>query len=251
MAQSKEFTVFPAIDLLNGQVVRLKMGDRERKTTYSDDPEAIARNWLAAGARWLHVVNLDGAFGDPDLPNQRALEKILKVSSKYTARVQFGGGLRSLASIEQALSIGVSRVILGTVVIEEPDIFYRALEQWGNESIAAGLDARDGFISVRGWKEGTSLSAMTQAQQLQANGLRWLVYTDIARDGLLSGVNIAQTIAIARQTNLQVIASGGVNSLDDVQRVQEAGLDGVIVGQALYSGAIDSLKLLGEEKGAA
>ncbi|MDR3573820.1 MAG: 1-(5-phosphoribosyl)-5-[(5-phosphoribosylamino)methylideneamino]imidazole-4-carboxamide isomerase [Anaerolineaceae bacterium] len=246
---SQSFTIYPAIDLRQGRVVRLRMGELAQQITYSDDPFQIADRWLSAGARWLHVVNLDGAFGEADAANQKALEKILKVSQAAGASVQFGGGLRSLAAIQRALDLGTSRVVLGTVLVEQPDVVIEALQRWGPEQIAAGLDARDGFVRVHGWQEGTPLVAVELATKLKVYGMRWLVYTDIARDGLENGVNLRQTRTVAKASRLQVIASGGANSLEDVERVRRSGLAGVIIGQGLYSGAIDAQALFGKETG--
>jgi len=184
------FTIFPAIDLRQGQVVRLRMGELSQQTTYSDDPSQTALRWLSAGAHWLHVVNLDGAFGDTDTANQKALEKILQVARKYEAAVQFGGGLRSLPAIERALDLGVSRIVLGTVLVEQPEVLQAALQRWGPERIAAGLDARDGLVRVHGWQESTPLRAVDLAKKLKAAGLCWLIFTDIAQDGLESGINL-------------------------------------------------------------
>jgi phosphoribosylformimino-5-aminoimidazole carboxamide ribotide isomerase len=239
----QNFTIFPAIDLRQGQVVRLRMGELSQQTTYSDDPSQTALRWLSAGARWLHVVNLDGAFGETYTANQKALEKILKAAQKYEACVQFGRGLRSLTAIERALDLGVSRVVLGTVLVEQPDDLLEALRHWAPERIAAGLDARDGFIRMSGWRESTTLRAVDLAEKLKAAGLCWLIYTDLAQDGLESGINLEQTTAVAQSTQLQVIASGGASSLEDVERARMEGLAGLIVGQALYSGAIDALAL--------
>ncbi len=241
------FTIFPAIDLRQGQVVRLKMGDPSRQTVYSDDPAHTAGRWLGAGARWLHVVNLDGAFNETDSKNQKALKQILRVANEYGANVQFGGGLRSSAAIDQALGFGVTRVVLGTIVVENRPILEEALSRWGSERVAAGLDARGGLIQVRGWKEGTTLRAIEVAQELQSAGLRWLVFTDIAQDGMGSGINLEQTVELSQTCSLQIIASGGAHSLDDINKVQSAGLAGVIVGQALYSGSITAEQLFSKK----
>jgi phosphoribosylformimino-5-aminoimidazole carboxamide ribotide isomerase len=248
-AAHQSFTIFPAIDLRQGQVVRLRMGELSQQTTYSDDPSQTAVRWLSAGAQWLHVVNLDGAFGESDSANQMALEKIINIAQEYEAGVQFGGGLRSLPAIERALDLGVNRIVLGTVVVEQPDILLAALQRWGPERISAGLDARDGLIRVRGWQESTPLRAVDLAKKLKDEGLEWLIYTDIAQDGLEKGVNLEQTLALAQSSHLQVIASGGTSSLQDVERARQAGLAGLIVGQALYSGAIDVQLLFRKEHG--
>ncbi|HMN61144.1 MAG TPA: HisA/HisF-related TIM barrel protein, partial [Anaerolinea sp.] len=185
-----DFIVFPAIDLRAGQVVRLAEGDPARQTAYSNDPAAAAERWLSEGARWLHVVNLDGAFDQPDAANRAALRAILAVASQAGAKVQFGGGLRSLDAVRVALDLGVERVVLGTLAVERPDLLADAIRQWGVERVAAGLDARDGFVQVRGWQQASPLTALQAAQTLRQAGLHWLVFTDISRDGLQTGLNL-------------------------------------------------------------
>ena len=229
------FTVYPAIDLRAGRVVRLEQGDPARLTAYSDDPAETARRWLDAGASWLHAVNLDGAFGVNDAANRAALEKILESGAK----IEFGGGMRSLDAIERTIKLGVSRVILGTVAVERTDIVQSALEIFGDERIAAGIDARDGFVRLRGWQENSGMSATGLALRMRDLGLRTVIFTDVSRDGLGSGLNIASTRELAEVSGLDVIASGGVHTLDDVKAAYEANLAGVIIGRALYEGTID------------
>ena len=238
------FTVYPALDLRAGKVVRLKEGDPERMTAYSDDPEQTARRWLEAGASWLHVVNLDGAFGENESRNRAALRTILKAAAEFSAYVQFGGGIRSLEAMEEALDLGVQRVILGTIAAEQPEIVGEAIQIFGSKQIAAGLDARDGLIHVRGWKEDSGLPAVDLALQLKKAGLRTVIFTDIRRDGLGSGLNIDATRALTEATGLEVIASGGVLTIEDVIAAREAGLAGTIIGRALYEGTIDLGKAL-------
>lgn len=233
------FTVYPAIDLRLGKVVRLQEGDPARLTNYSDDPAQVANRWLEAGAHWLHVVNLDGAFGESDDVNQEALEKILNIAKRFDACVQFGGGMRSLETIERTLKLGVSRVVLGTISLEQPQVVADALKRFGAEQIAVGIDARDGLVRVRGWKEGSSVSTSDLALQMRALGVRTVIFTDISRDGLGSGLHIAVTKRLAVVSGLDVIASGGVHTLEDVIAVREANLAGVIVGRALYEGTVD------------
>lgn len=237
------FTVFPAIDLRGGQVVRLKEGDPNRQTNYSPDPAAAARRWISAGARWLHVVNLDGAFGESASANLAALAAILYVAVPAGIPVQFGGGLRSLEIIQAALELGVTRVVLGTIVVEQPPVLKEALARWGSERIAASLDAREGMVQVRGWQSATPLLATDLALSLKQAGLRWLVFTDIARDGLQTGLNLPATVELSRQSGLNVIASGGVSRLEDVHQAKAAGLSGAIVGRALYESTIDPTAL--------
>jgi len=236
------FIVYPAIDLRNGEVVRLKEGDPNRMTSYSDDPPQIAKQWLSAGATWLHVVNLDGAFGESDSANQIAVKSILK----FGARVQFGGGLRSLNAIEKIFDLGVSRAVLGTIAIEQPQIVEDAIKKFGAEKIAVGIDARDGFVSVRGWKDDSKILATDLALQMrtlrQAQGDAFglpIIFTDIRRDGLGSGLNIESTRELANVSGLNVIASGGVHTINDVIAARDANLSGVIIGRALYEGTID------------
>lgn len=229
------FTVYPAIDLRAGKVVRLKEGDPAQQTDYSDDPTTVVQRWLHAGADWLHVVNLDGAFGENDQANHSALKSILEFASK----VQFGGGIRSLDVIERALDLGVDRVVLGTVAIENPGVVADAIRQFGVERIAVGIDARDGLVRVRGWREGSGISAIDLAVQMRTLGLRTVIFTDISRDGLGSGLNIPATHQLAEVSGLDVIASGGVHTLEDVNAARNAGLSGVIIGRALYEGTIN------------
>ena len=240
------FTLYPAIDLRGGKVVRLKEGDPTRLTAYSDDPAEIARRWLDAGAPWLHVVNLDGAFGENDAANRAALIEILDMAKPFKACVQFGGGMRSLDGIEAAVSLGVSRVVLGTVAIENPAVVTDALKQFGAERIAVGIDARDGFVRVRGWKENSGVSAIDLALQMRTSGLRTVIFTDVSRDGLGSGLNVASTRALAEISRLDVIASGGVHTLEDVIAARDAKLAGVIVGRAIYEGTLDLKEALME-----
>jgi phosphoribosylformimino-5-aminoimidazole carboxamide ribotide isomerase len=228
------FTVYPAIDLRGGKVVRLKEGDPNRMTEYSDDPAETASRWKSAGAMRLHVVNLDGAFGEKDEANRLALQSILKLG----AQVQFGGGIRSIDAIEQALQLGVSRVVLGTVAVEQPDIVVNALRKFGPEKVAVGIDARDGLVRTRGWLDNSGIPAADLALQMRALGLRTVIFTDIRRDGLGSGLNIPSTRELAERSGLDVIASGGVHLLDDVIAVRDANLTGVIIGRALYEESI-------------
>ncbi len=237
------FTIYPAIDLRGGKVVRLKEGDPARMTSYSDDPAETARRWLDVGATWLHVVNLDGAFGESDNANHTALESILKLG----APVQFGGGMRSLDEIETVLNMGVKRAILGTIAIEQPDVVADALKRFGAERIAVGIDARDGLVRTRGWKDNSGIKATDLVLQMRtlrqaqdgALGLRTVIFTDVSRDGLGSGLNIPSTRELAEVSGLDVIASGGVHTIDDVIAAKEAGLAGCIIGRALYEGTIE------------
>jgi phosphoribosylformimino-5-aminoimidazole carboxamide ribotide isomerase len=234
-------TIYPAIDLRHGKVVRLKYGDPEQQTTYSDDPLATARRWAEAGAHWVHVVNLDGAFGDQAgaAVNRSLLQSLAAVGP----RIQFGGGLRSLADIEAALARGAARVVIGTLAIEQPEVLREAVGRFGSDRVVVGLDTRQGRVKTRGWQSDGGTDAITLGRQIRSAGVNLVVHTDIGRDGDLSGVNREASIDLARETGLQVIASGGVNSIEDVLRLNIAGIEGVIIGRALYTGVIDLKQL--------
>jgi phosphoribosylformimino-5-aminoimidazole carboxamide ribotide isomerase len=235
--------IYPAIDLRHGQVVRLKYGDPNQLTTYSADPLEMARRWAEAGAAWLHVVNLDGAFGDEAgaALNRSLLQSLTAVGPK----LQFGGGLRSLSDIEAALSRGATRVVIGTLAIEQPDVLREAVERFGSDRVVVGLDAQGGRVKTRGWQDDGGNDVIAIGRQIRSVGVNLVVHTDIGRDGDLSGVNGAASIELARETGLQVIASGGVNSIEDVLRLKnQPGIEGVIIGRALYTGAIDLKQLL-------
>lgn len=231
------FTIYPAIDLRHGRVVRLEVGDPDRQTVFSDDPVSVAKAWLDQGASWLHVVNLDGAFNEAGRENLGLLPRLVDLG----ASIQFGGGLRTMADVEWALDLGLSRIILGTAAVKNPALVAEAIERFGPDRVAVGLDARDGQIKIRGWRSDTSLDVLELAQQMVGLGLRTAIHTDIARDGVLTGVNAAASAKLALSSGLEVIASGGVASLDDVRRSKALageGLSGIIIGRALYDGRI-------------
>jgi phosphoribosylformimino-5-aminoimidazole carboxamide ribotide isomerase len=230
----ENFAVYPAIDLHLGQVVRLMQGDLTRQTQYKNSPAETAERWISSGTSWLHVINLDGAFSSADSANQQSLREILKVTARAGVKVQFGGGLRSMDALEQAFQAGVERVILGTIVTQQSDFLAQALQRWGAEQVAVSLDTRNGLVQIHGWQEGTTLQAVGFAQQLAAQGLKWLIHTDVAKDGLLNGPNLAATSQLAQESGLAVIASGGVENIGDVQAAKDANLAGAIVGKALY-----------------
>ncbi len=230
--------IYPAIDLRRGKVVRLKYGDPQQQTTYSDDPLETAQRWFGAGAQWIHVVNLDGAFGDKTggAVNRSLLQSLAVIGP----RIQFGGGLRSLSDIEAALSGGAARVVIGTLAIEQPAVLLEAVERFGSDRVVVGLDAQHGRVKTRGWQSDGGSDVITVGRQLRAAGVNLVVHTDIGRDGDLSGVNRDASAELARETGLHVIASGGVSSIEDVLRLKNAaGIEGVIIGRALYTGAID------------
>lgn len=226
--------IYPAIDLRGGKVVRLQEGDPNQQTTFSDDPVATAQNWIDAGAAWIHMVNLDGAFS---AANDNLA--ILAAVSKLDTRVQFGGGLRSLAEIERALESGASRVVLGTVAVKEPDVVKQAVAQFGADAVCVALDAKDGKVTTHGWTERTDVTPAELGGAMAANGVRHALFTDVSRDGKLTGVNIEATAALGRDTGLQVIASGGVSTVDEIRQLTASGtVAGAVIGMALYTGEI-------------
>ena len=240
--------IYPAIDLRGGKVVRLKFGDPNQQTIFGDDPIAVAHRWAEAGARWLHVVNLDGAFGD-DAGAAATNRALLKPLVAIGPRVQFGGGLRKLSDIEQALSLGVARVVIGTLAIEQPEVVREAIGIFGADRIAVGLDTQNNQVKTRGWQVDGGIELIDLGKRLRASCVEIIIHTDIARDGDLSGANAEASTELARATGLRVIASGGVNSIDDVLRLkQAAGIEGVIIGRALYTGAIDLREVLSQTR---
>lgn len=228
--------LFPAIDLKDGACVRLVQGRMEDATVFNDDPAAQARAFVAAGCRWLHLVDLDGAFAGRAV-NGDAVEAIL---AAVDIPVQLGGGIRDMAAIENWLARGVARVILGTVAVRDPDLTREAARAFPGK-IAVGIDARGGRVAVEGWAETTDLDALDLARQFEDAGVAAIIYTDIDRDGAMGGPNVPATAALARAVTLPVIASGGVASLDDIRALRDCGakLEGVISGRALYDGRID------------
>ncbi|MDW8317883.1 MAG: 1-(5-phosphoribosyl)-5-[(5-phosphoribosylamino)methylideneamino]imidazole-4-carboxamide isomerase [Anaerolineae bacterium] len=238
--------VFPAIDLRRGRCVRLRQGDPAAETVFGDDPAAMAVHWVQQGARWLHVVNLDGALGDQG-PDALNLRRLAEIRAAVAVPIQFGGGLRTLADVETALALGAARVVLGTAAVQDPAFVGRAIAAFGPERIVVGLDARDGVVATHGWQQSSGLTAPDVARRLREQGVLRVLYTDIARDGTLTGVNAEATADLARRSGLRVIASGGVRDLEDIRRllaVADAGIEGVVVGQALYTGSLDLAEAL-------
>jgi phosphoribosylformimino-5-aminoimidazole carboxamide ribotide isomerase len=231
------FSLYPAIDLKGGQVVRLKRGEMDQATIYADDPAAQARSFIEAGFTWVHMVDLDGAFaGKP--ANAAAVRAI--IAAVPGAKLQLGGGIRSMETAEAWLDAGVSRIILGSAAVKDPD-FARAACRAFPGRVALGIDARDGMVATEGWAETSDVSATDLARRFEDSGAAAVIYTDIARDGMLSGVNVTATAALARAVRLPVIASGGVAGVEDITalRAVGAGIEGAILGRALYDGRIE------------
>lgn len=241
--------LFPAIDLKDGQCVRLVQGDMDRATVFSDTPASQAKTFEAQGFEWLHLVDLNGAFeGKP--VNGDAVEAILK---NVSLPAQLGGGIRSLAQIEAWLDKGIARVILGTVALRDPELVKEACKKWPGK-IAVGIDAKDGFVAVEGWAEVSDIQALDLAKRFEDAGVAAIIYTDIARDGAMQGMNVEGTAALANSVGIPVIASGGVTNLDDLHALKAAnapGIIGVISGRAIYDGRLDPAQALALLKDAA
>lgn len=232
--------LYPAIDLKDGNCVRLLRGEMEAATVFGTDPAAQARAFQDAGAEWLHLVDLNGAFAGHPV-NAEAVEAIL---AAITVPAQLGGGIRDMATIESWISRGLSRVILGTVAVENPDLVHQAAKAFPGR-IAVGIDARGGKVATRGWATETDVMATDLARQFEDAGVAAIIYTDIDRDGAMQGPNITATEALARAVNIPVIASGGVSSMDDLRALDATGvIAGAISGRALYDGAIDLAQAL-------
>ena len=237
--------IFPAIDLRRGKCVRLVQGCADAETVYDDDPVKTALSWKNAGAQWLHLVDLDGAFaGEP-----RQLPVVREIIKEAGLPVQLGGGIRTLEQIKEAFTAGVQRVILGTVAITDPDLVKEACAAFGWERVIVGIDARDGFVAVKGWQDISSRHFLEVACQMRDLGCRRVVFTDTSKDGMLTGPNIQATAELAEKTGMYVIASGGVGTLEDLRTLrplESLGVEGVIIGKALYEGKFTLQEALDE-----
>jgi phosphoribosylformimino-5-aminoimidazole carboxamide ribotide isomerase len=228
--------IIPAIDLQQGKCVRLSQGRKEAATVYDGDPIKVAKDFELAGARMLHIVDLDAAFSDRASPNRRLLREII---GAIEIPVQFGGGLRNSDDVKEVIELGVTRIVIGTLAVESPKTLKELVRLFGSDHIAVGIDAKDGEVMVRGWEQEGKIRAVELAHVVAKAGVERIIYTDVARDGMLTGLNIEQTLLLARESGLKVTASGGVSSLDDIKRLNELsafGVDSVIVGKALYEG---------------
>jgi len=239
--------IIPAIDLKNGKCVRLLQGRDDTTTEYSSDPVAVAKRWQESGARRIHVVNLDGAFGRAS----GNLEIVHRIVEEVSADVQFGGGLRSTVDINAAHATGVKKLVLGTIAIENKQLLIDSLRTFGTDRIIVALDASNGKVATKGWTEVTHQSVLDVALEVEDMGVSEILYTDISRDGMMSGPDLATLKLLATRTNLKVIASGGISKRDDVLELARLGLKGiagVIIGKALYEGKIDLQEIMKEVK---
>ena len=228
--------IYPAIDIRGGRCVRLTEGRFDAETVFADDPAEMALKWAGIGAEFLHLVDLDGALAGEG-KNVPVIERILQ---SVNIPVQLGGGIRNLETIEKLLSLGVTRLILGSAAVKNPQLVEEACKKYPGH-IAVGIDAKNGEVAIEGWGKGSGVAATELAKQMAAYGVETIIYTDISRDGMLSGVNVEATAALARACGVPIIASGGVASIEDIRRVKAVEADGVqgcIIGKAIYTGAV-------------
>ena len=227
--------LLPAIDMKDGKAVRLKKGDFKEVTVYSEKPWEIAREFERCGAGFIHLVDLDGALAGHSVND----EVIKKITSETDIPCEIGGGIRSIDAIEYALSLGVYRVILGTSAVADPDFVSETVEKFGSDRIVVGIDAKEGLVATHGWEKVSGMSATDMALDMKSRGIKTIIYTDISRDGMLTGPNIPQTKKLSDDTGLDIIASGGVSCMNDLDELSEAGIYGSIIGKAYYEKKID------------
>ena len=232
--------LYPAIDIIKGQAVRLVQGDYDKETVYDSDPVAVAKRWEEAGAEYIHVVDLDGA-----LNGQWANSHVISaIADEVNIPVQTGGGIRTIDDIEERLHAGVARVIIGTLAVKEPETVAHAVAKFGSDKIVVGIDAKNGKVAIHGWEEVSEVSAVDLCMSMKRLGVKTIVYTDISKDGMMQGPNVEQTKHLTEATGLEIIASGGVSRYDDVTNLKDAGVQGAIIGKALYTKDIDLVKAL-------
>lgn len=227
--------LYPAIDMKNGQCVRLRQGAFKDITIYSDAPEKVVAHWQEKGASFLHLVDLDGALAGYSVNE----EVIRRIADTVSIPIEIGGGIRSGEAVERMLGLGVRRVIIGTKAVEHPEFLRDMVRTFGEEAIVAGVDAKDGMVAVEGWERVSSLTARDLCLTMKEYGVRHIVYTDISRDGMLSGPNVEATRKLTEETGLDIIASGGVSCMEDLKCLHEAGIRGAVIGKALYENRID------------
>jgi phosphoribosylformimino-5-aminoimidazole carboxamide ribotide isomerase len=230
--------LFPAIDIKNGQCVRLKQGSFQDVLVYSENPVKIAKQWEAAGASFIHIVDLDGALVGHSVND----EVIKSIVNEVKIPIQVGGGIRTIKDIESKLALGIDRVIIGTKAVNDPAFIKEAITTFGSKRIVIGIDAKDGMVAIEGWEKLSNYQAVTLALEMKKYGVKTIVYTDISKDGMLQGPNIAHTKEMVQTTGLNIIASGGVSSLKDLEMLEEIDVYGAIIGKALYENRIDLKK---------
>jgi len=224
--------ILPAIDIKDGRVVRLKQGDFDKETVYSDSPVNVASQFAQFGVKWLHIVDLDGASSGAS----RNLELIKQITDRTNFKIQCGGGVRKKEDVKKMLEAGIDRVIIGTLAVKNPELLIEILDEFDHDKILISIDARKGKVATSGWKEESDIEVLEFAQMLEEKGVKYILYTDIARDGMLVGPDFEGLIKLKENTDLNIIASGGISALDEVERLNELDFYGVIIGQALYTG---------------
>ena len=226
--------LYPAIDMKDGKCVRLKQGKFDEVTVFEEDTLKVAKKWETLGAQFIHLVDLDGAL----LGASKNHEKILAIAQEVSVPVQVGGGIRTIETVEAYIDGGVSRVILGTAAVKDQAFVKQAVQRYGKK-VAVGIDAKDGFVATDGWEQVSENTAVSLAHKMERIGVETIIYTDIATDGMLKGPNVAAMAEMAKSVAVNIIASGGVTTVEDIVRLKEAGLSGAIIGRALYTGHID------------
>ena len=233
--------IFPAIDIRGGKCVRLLKGDFAQETVFSDDPAAMARKWQQQGAQFLHLVDLDGALAG----KSQNLATVKAILAAVTIPVELGGGIRTMENVDEVLTLGVRRVILGSVAVRNPDLVKAACAKYGDR-VVVGIDAKDGIVAVDGWGVSGNVQVGDLAREMGKAGVRTIIYTDIARDGTLEGVNVEATARLARESGIQIVASGGVKSVEDIRALkpyEKDGIEGVIVGKSIYMGTLEGVNV--------
>lgn len=226
--------IYPAIDIIDGKAVRLSQGSFDNVTVFNDTPADAAKDWVDAGATYIHIVDLDGArYGKTFV-----IDIIKDIKSKYNIKIETGGGVRTMKDIDDRIEAGASRVIIGTAAVKNPELVKEAVEKYGDK-IAVGVDAKNGMVAISGWEEVSNVTAVDLCLKMKSYGVNTVIYTDISKDGMMSGPNIESTKDLIEKTGIDIIASGGVSKIEDVENVNNINAAGVIIGKALYNGALD------------
>lgn len=226
--------IYPAIDIIDGKAVRLSQGSFDNVTVFNDTPADAAKDWVDAGATYIHIVDLDGArYG-----KSFVIDIIKDIKSKYSIKIETGGGVRTMKDIDDRIEAGASRVIIGTAAVKNPELVKEAVEKYGNK-IAVGVDAKNGMVAISGWEEVSNVTALDLCLKMKDYGVNTIIYTDISKDGMMSGPNIESTKDLIEKTGMDIIASGGVSKIEDVENVNNINASGVIIGKALYNGALN------------
>lgn len=226
--------IYPAIDIIDGKAVRLSQGSFDNVTVFNDTPADAAKDWVDAGATYIHIVDLDGArYGKTFV-----IDIIKDIKSKYNIKIETGGGVRTMKDIDDRIEVGASRVIIGTAAVKNPELVKEAVEKYGDK-IAVGVDAKNGMVAISGWEEVSNVTAVDLCLKMKSYGVNTVIYTDISKDGMMSGPNIESTKDLIEKTGMDIIASGGVSKIEDVENVNNINAAGVIIGKALYNGALD------------